>query len=51
MGAAATEAVTLRVLVPAESGKPGANELAIDVKAEDDPALKVHEKTTFLFPR
>ncbi len=51
VGAAATEAVTLRVLVPGESGKPGANELAIDVKAEDDPALKVHEKTTFLFPR
>ncbi|MBS0544862.1 MAG: cytochrome c oxidase accessory protein CcoG [Proteobacteria bacterium] len=51
VGPAATEAVTLRVLVPADSGKPGANELAFDVKAEDDPALKVHEKTTFLFPR
>lgn len=51
VGPAAAGAVTLRVLVPYDSGKPGANEIAFDVKAEDDPGLSVHEKTTFLFPR
>jgi cytochrome c oxidase accessory protein FixG len=51
VGSAATEAVTLRVLAPYDAGKPGANDIAFDVKADDDPSLTLNEKTTFLFPR
>ncbi len=51
VGPAATESVTLQVLVPYDAGQPGANEIAFDVKAADDPSLSVVEKTTFLFPR
>jgi cytochrome c oxidase accessory protein FixG len=51
VGSAATEAVTLRVLAPYDAGKSGANDIAFDVKADDDPSLTLNEKTTFLFPR
>ncbi|NMG47219.1 cytochrome c oxidase accessory protein CcoG [Azoarcus communis] len=49
--AAATQAVTLQVLVPYDAGKPGANEIVFEIHPEDDPSLKLFEKTTFLFPR
>jgi polyferredoxin len=47
----AAEAITLRVLVPADAGKPGANEISFEIRAEDDAALILNEKTTFLLPR
>lgn len=51
VGAAATQAVTLQVLVPYDAGKPGANEVFFEVYPEDEPSLRLREKTTFLFPR
>jgi cytochrome c oxidase accessory protein FixG len=50
VASAATQAVTLQVLVPYDAGKPGVNELFFEVHAEDDPSLALREKTTFLFP-
>ncbi|WP_420094089.1 cytochrome c oxidase accessory protein CcoG [Parazoarcus communis] len=51
VGSAGTQAVTLQVHVPYDSGKPGANEVFFEVYPEDEPSLKLREKTTFLFPR
>src|SRR5690606_12433760 len=51
IGPAATQSVTLRVLVPYDSGKPGANPIEFEVRADDDPSLSLREETTFLFPR
>ncbi len=51
IGPAATQSVTLRVLVPYDSGKPGANPVEFEVRADDDPSLSLREETTFLFPR
>ena len=51
VGSAAAEALTLRVLVPADAGKPGANEIGFDIRAEDGSGLSLHEKSTFLLPR
>ena len=48
---ASHQSVTLQVLVPYDSGQPGANKIAFQVTAEDDPALTLNEETTFLIPR
>ncbi|HRP25678.1 MAG TPA: cytochrome c oxidase accessory protein CcoG [Thauera sp.] len=49
--AASTQAVTLQVLVPYDSGSPGSNRISFEVTAEDDSSLSVKEETTFLIPR
>ena len=49
--AASTQAVTLQVLVPYDSGNPGSNRISFEVTAEDDSSLSVKEETTFLIPR
>ena len=43
--------VTLQVLVPYDAGKPGANPIAFQVTAVDDPSLSLKEETTFLIPQ
>lgn len=50
VGPAATQAVTVQVLVPGDAGKPGANELHFVISPVDEPALQLQEKTTFLMP-
>ncbi|QEL64298.1 ferredoxin protein [Oryzomicrobium terrae] len=40
--------LTVTVQAPAESLKRGSNQLFFDIKAADDKAVAVHEKTTFL---
>ncbi|NMG65692.1 cytochrome c oxidase accessory protein CcoG [Azoarcus indigens] len=50
VGPAAIQSVTLQIRAPAESGKPGANEMYFEIHAEDDPGLRLREKSTFLFP-
>lgn len=47
-GPAENKEVTLNVRVPAEAAAPGSHKIYFDVVAEDDPAIAVHEKTTFL---
>ncbi|MDR0777778.1 MAG: cytochrome c oxidase accessory protein CcoG [Azonexus sp.] len=42
--------VTVVVRVPPESGQRGANIIHFEVKAEDDAAIAVREKATFLLP-
>lgn len=42
--------VTVVVRVPPESGKKGANTIYFDVRAEDNEAIAVHEKASFLVP-
>ncbi|MDR1063465.1 MAG: cytochrome c oxidase accessory protein CcoG [Azoarcus sp.] len=51
VGAAQTHEITLRVHVPLDTGKQGANEIFFNVSAEDDPGVKRREKATFFFPR
>ena len=51
VGPAGLQSVTLPVLVPSDSGQPGANKIAFQITAEDDPALSLNEETTFLIPR
>ncbi|MHB1373717.1 MAG: cytochrome c oxidase accessory protein CcoG [Thauera sp.] len=51
VASASTQTVTLQVLVPYDSGQPGANNIAFQVTAEDDTALTLKEETTFLIPR
>jgi hypothetical protein len=41
---------TLRVRVPPESGKTGANRIYFEVRSTDNPKLAAHEKATFLIP-
>jgi cytochrome c oxidase accessory protein FixG len=48
--AAQTHEVTLRVHVPLDPGKQGANEIFFNVSAEDDPGVKRREKASFFFP-
>ena len=45
---ATTMSVPLRVQVPAETAPTGSHRIAIDVRALDDPGIRVHETTTFL---
>lgn len=48
---ATIQAVTIQVQVPPDSAKPGSSSLLyLEVKAVDDPAVFVREKTTFLMP-
>ncbi|MGE5469990.1 MAG: cytochrome c oxidase accessory protein CcoG [Bacteroidota bacterium] len=42
--------ITVVVRVPPESGKKGANAIYFDVKAENNDAIAVHEKASFLMP-
>ncbi|MDR0715800.1 MAG: cytochrome c oxidase accessory protein CcoG [Azoarcus sp.] len=51
LDAAQIREITLPVHVPRNVGKPGAYEIFFEISPEDDPALKLREKTTFLFPR
>ena len=51
VGSAGLQSVTLQVLVPYDSGQPGANKIAFQITAEDDPTLSLNEETTFLIPR
>lgn len=50
VGPAATQSVTVQVLVPGDAGKPGANEFFFVISPEDAPNLELREKTTFLMP-
>lgn len=50
VGGAENKEVTVVVRVPPESGKPGANTVYFDIKAEDDARVAVHEKASFLMP-
>jgi cytochrome c oxidase accessory protein FixG len=42
--------VTLNVRVPPGVASQGSHKIYFDVAAEDDPAVAVHEKTTFIMP-
>ena len=48
--AEADDTYTLRVRVPPENGKAGANRIYFEVRSIDDPKLATHEKATFLIP-
>ncbi|THF64388.1 cytochrome c oxidase accessory protein CcoG [Pseudothauera rhizosphaerae] len=50
VAAATTQAVTLQVVVPPGSGKPGANALYFEINAEDDESVAIREESTFLMP-
>ncbi len=45
---ASSKSVPLRVQAPVDGVPPGSHRIAIDVQANDDPAIRVHETTTFL---
>ncbi|NTV09889.1 MAG: cytochrome c oxidase accessory protein CcoG [Zoogloea sp.] len=49
--AAAMKSLTVQVQVPPEAGKPGTNQIFIEVKAMDDEAVAAREKTTFILPQ
>jgi cytochrome c oxidase accessory protein FixG len=48
--AAGTQEVLLSVRVPFGVAPSGSHNIYFDVVAEDDPAVTVHEKTTFIMP-
>ncbi len=48
---ATTRAVPVRVRVPREAAKAGSNQIAFELTALDDPALRVEEKAVFIVPR
>jgi cytochrome c oxidase accessory protein FixG len=48
VGPASTVSVPLRLQADAEQVAPGSHKVAIEVRAEDDPAVAVRETTTFL---
>lgn len=48
LGAATNKDVTVEVRIPPTSGKPGSNVIYFDVKALDDPNIRVHEKAAFM---
>ncbi len=43
--------ITLQVLAPPDAGKPGANVMFFEIRADDEPARVLREKTTFFFPQ
>jgi cytochrome c oxidase accessory protein FixG len=45
---ATTMSVPLRVQAPADSVPPGSSKISLDVQAEGEAAIRVHETTTFL---
>jgi cytochrome c oxidase accessory protein FixG len=51
VGAAGSRLVPLRLQVPAESGKPGANSIVFVVRSTDEPTLIRREMATFMLPR
>ena len=51
VGAAGSRLVPLRLQVPAESGKPGANSIVFVVRSTDEPTIIRREKATFMLPR
>jgi cytochrome c oxidase accessory protein FixG len=48
--AASSQSVIVLVRVPPESGKKGANPIRFDIVAQEDPAIHVREKASFLLP-
>jgi polyferredoxin len=48
---ATTQAVPVRVRVPAGVGKHGSNKIEFELSALDDPSLHVEEKAVFIVPR
>lgn len=48
--AAATLSVPLVVRAQPDAGKAGSNPIVFDIQAVDDPAIKLHEKATFMRP-
>ena len=48
--AQADSTLTLRVRVPAESGKTGSHPIHFEVGSVENPRLAVREKATFLMP-
>jgi cytochrome c oxidase accessory protein FixG len=48
VGPATTVSVPLRLVADAEQVSPGSHKVAIEVRAEDDARVAVHETTTFL---
>jgi cytochrome c oxidase accessory protein FixG len=51
LAAVETKTVVFQVRAPTRAGKAGANEIFFEVSPEDEPELKLREKTTFFFPR
>ncbi|HQR03459.1 MAG: cytochrome c oxidase accessory protein CcoG [Proteobacteria bacterium] len=47
---ATTQALTLQVRVPPESGKTGASTIYFDLRSVSNPRIAVHEKARFLLP-
>jgi cytochrome c oxidase accessory protein FixG len=45
---ATTMSVPLRVQAPIDNVPPGSNKISVDVQAQGDAAIRVHETTTFL---
>ncbi|MDY0072406.1 MAG: cytochrome c oxidase accessory protein CcoG [Thauera sp.] len=48
---ASSESLTTQVVAPYGEGEPGANPISFRITAEDDAALSLDEKATFLIPR
>ncbi len=48
VGPAAVASIPLRLLADADQVTPGSHRIAVEVRAEDDPRVTVHETTTFL---
>ncbi|MCX8114440.1 MAG: 4Fe-4S dicluster domain-containing protein, partial [Burkholderiaceae bacterium] len=46
--AATTMSVPLRLQAPPEAAAPGSHRVYVEVAAQDDPSIRVREKTTFL---
>jgi len=38
------------ISVPPDAGKPGANQIHLEITALDNPDIKVREKASFLLP-
>ncbi|RJG14947.1 cytochrome c oxidase accessory protein CcoG [Massilia cavernae] len=51
IGGASTRAVPVQVRVDHGAGKRGSNPIAFELKALDDPALRVEEKAVFIVPK
>ncbi|MCB1889058.1 MAG: cytochrome c oxidase accessory protein CcoG [Rhodocyclaceae bacterium] len=49
--AATTQAVTVQAQIPYGSLEPGSHAIHLSVAAEDDPAVRVREHTTFIMPQ
>ena len=47
---ATLQSVIMRVRVPPEAGKKGANPMGFEIVAQDNPAIRVREKASFMLP-